>query len=752
MRHGTFLALGLWTVVLLAGQPALVTGRAVPLWDAATFYSPYYSLVADHARAGRLLLWNPWTNGGSPDCAEPQVGAFSPLTIGFAALTGPGTGGFTVYWLALWWLAGAGMMVLARRLGVSPLLAVIPALALGTGGFLTGHAEHTSFVVSMAFLPWLLWRVETAAATGRLRPAVEAGALWGLGGLAGYPALTLLHGAVAGLWLVARSRFPPRIPGPVAPGPRLRLVALSRALGLGAVMLVVGLAVLAPPFAAFRAEARGFSDRSEPLDRGVATGSNTLLPGSLATAASPALVVVKAEQRELWGQTDPSMVGLYLGTLVPVLALGTLVLGRGGRFRWVLAAGVLLALGLAVGHALPLRGWLYDLFPPTRYFRHPALFRGYAQVFLALLALPLLRDLPRRLDDRRWLRRLALLATAGAVTAQLAVAAVLLAAGPLSLRARTGLVLSAGVWAASALLWWGAVRYPAVARRLPALLALFAAADGAHALFLSSPLIATEARPAIEAVRAAEAAHDPRLDLTSRGLARELRHVDGAGDRNNRNLLPKIPVLDGYAPFSSRYHEHLLRSPALVAGAVAADRIWFGTAPLWAPPTVHNLRVLVRRTERLGGQPPLLLHHREEMLGDAAAVGPGERLRGRMPPLRPALATVERYQPNELVLRVSAPADGWLLMTDRFARGWRAWVDGAETPVLPANLVFRAVQVRRGAHTVTFRYRPWGYPWLVVLSWGTLAAVAAGSAGVMWRNRRRRPGPAPGPTPGSPPP
>jgi hypothetical protein len=65
--------------------------------DADTFYAPYYTLVSDYARAGRVLLWNPWSNAGSPDFAEPQVGAFSPIMVGFGALTGGHSAGGAVW-------------------------------------------------------------------------------------------------------------------------------------------------------------------------------------------------------------------------------------------------------------------------------------------------------------------------------------------------------------------------------------------------------------------------------------------------------------------------------------------------------------------------------------------------------------------------------------------------------------------------------------------------------------------------------
>ena len=53
------------TAALLLANWQLLAGRVFERADGYNFFSPYYSLIADFARAGRLLLWNPWTHGGS---------------------------------------------------------------------------------------------------------------------------------------------------------------------------------------------------------------------------------------------------------------------------------------------------------------------------------------------------------------------------------------------------------------------------------------------------------------------------------------------------------------------------------------------------------------------------------------------------------------------------------------------------------------------------------------------------------------
>lgn len=86
---------------------------------------------------------------------------------------------------------------------------------------------------------------------------------------------------------------------------------------------------------------------------------------------------------------------------------------------------------------------------------------------------------------------------------------------------------------------------------------------------------------------------------------------------------------------------------------------------------------------------------------------------------------------------MDCPRAGWILVTDRWARSWRATVDGAEVPVLGGDFLFRAVRVHAGVNHVRFRYEPSSYLLLTAISWSTLAVVAVASGADSLRRRRR---------------
>src|SRR5262245_23766734 len=88
--------------VLIAANWRLIDGRESPPFDAAALFGPYHHLVAAHALDGRWLSWDPWTNAGTPEYAEPQLGAYSPLLL-LTAYAGNGSeAGFRLYWLVVW--------------------------------------------------------------------------------------------------------------------------------------------------------------------------------------------------------------------------------------------------------------------------------------------------------------------------------------------------------------------------------------------------------------------------------------------------------------------------------------------------------------------------------------------------------------------------------------------------------------------------------------------------------------------------
>lgn len=69
-------------------------------------------------------------------------------------------------------------------------------------------------------------------------------------------------------------------------------------------------------------------------------------------------------------------------------------------------------------------------------------------------------------------------------------------------------------------------------------------------------------------------------------------------------------------------------------------------------------------------------------------------------------ATIRSYAPEHITIDTVTPSEQILFLSDTYYPGWRASVDGRETPIYPADMAFRAIVVPQGRHIVTFSYEP----------------------------------------------
>ena len=90
------------------------------------------------------------------------------------------------------------------------------------------------------------------------------------------------------------------------------------------------------------------------------------------------------------------------------------------------------------------------------------------------------------------------------------------------------------------------------------------------------------------------------------------------------------------------------------------------------------------------------------------------------------------YGPNRVEAGYDADSDCLLYLTDTYYPGWRAYVDGTQTPIYRANLAFRAIEVPKGRHKVVFAYTPRSFYAGLLL---TLAGIAL--CAVLWRRDKK---------------
>ncbi|MCC7495284.1 MAG: hypothetical protein IT204_23245 [Fimbriimonadaceae bacterium] len=342
-----------WFAPWAAGQAPRTAWNA--LWyDAVGQYWPWRTLLADGLRNNCLPLWNPYQLNGYAFCGNGQSALwYPPNWLCFGLL--PVADGFRLTAVLHLWLAATGAWLLARQLGAGRPGALLAGLVYGLGGFNVTWLLLPTLVSSAAWLPWALWQVERASATGRWRHAVWAGGCVGLAGLAGHP--QVFHYVAVTTLAVAAWRF----------GRRRVLVWLACAVtaGLVAAPMVLPLLELAPrshrPPGRSAAGYEAFGGRAIPLDRLVTLALPRFYGdparGTVDPAAPPAALLRQAADGAYWGSDRRGAIspGDYtefnlFGGLLPLLA-AALLLGRGARgqpARGYLGLA-LLALLLALG-------------------------------------------------------------------------------------------------------------------------------------------------------------------------------------------------------------------------------------------------------------------------------------------------------------------------------------------------------------------------------------------------------------------
>jgi hypothetical protein len=499
---------------------------------------------------------------------------------------------------------------------------------------------------------------------------------------------------------------------------------------------VVGSLVLLPTYFSFFYEGVGVHSRTGPLPREVAVSSNALDPAALVTLISPYFSLLKYQQSlTLWPLTDVSSCSVYVSALGLTLAILALVTRPRETWRWYLTALAGLGLMLAVGQALPLRGWLYDWLYPTRFFRHAAMFRLYFVFVLAILALLGVKDLAGTLQhglpagsatSRRLIPvAMIVIAVLASVTYYIALPA----------DARSGADAERGHW--HVLIAWGAVcglaalySFMPLLRRavwVPVMMIVLSSADALLTARLAQNTMFSVRDDDLDWWNRQDQLHSPDIQLTGRGLVRTRWACESdppCQEPNAWAMITKVPALDTYSPATNEFHEVIKAHPVLSQMALGSNRVWFASAVAVARPDAATFRAFVKRSEVLG-TPPLLLHPRETlMVSQPLESVLDETQIAALPAAEPITIRLDRYTPETLTFSVDCPRAGWLLVTDRWARSWTAFVDGHRTTVYGGDFIFRAVRVAEGANRVSFVYHPLGFPWLLIVGWGTLATVA----------------------------
>jgi hypothetical protein len=88
------------------------------------------------------------------------------------------------------------------------------------------------------------------------------------------------------------------------------------------------------------------------------------------------------------------------------------------------------------------------------------------------------------------------------------------------------------------------------------------------------------------------------------------------------------------------------------------------------------------------------------------AIKPAENVPDSTALKLPALeSSWQRYSPNDRIVKVTVPADGFLRISEVYYPGWKIFVDGKPTAIYRADYAWMAVNITKGDHVVEMKAR-----------------------------------------------
>lgn len=146
-------------LVLLIGwlfRSVVFQGGLLSFRDSLHFYYPLFDFIQQEWEAGRIPLWNPYSNSGEPLLASPTSSVLYPLKLIFF-LPGSYWARYHAYILVHLLLAGLASAWTARRWGASPPAAALAGISYACGGNVLFNYCNVVFLCGAAWLPLALW-------------------------------------------------------------------------------------------------------------------------------------------------------------------------------------------------------------------------------------------------------------------------------------------------------------------------------------------------------------------------------------------------------------------------------------------------------------------------------------------------------------------------------------------------------------------------------------------------------------------
>jgi hypothetical protein len=336
-------------------------------WDIMDQFFPCRYFISECFKNGVKPYWCPYIHLGYPMYADPQAGLWYPVSFLLAS-----TVGYSVYTIQFEFalhlvIAAWGMYLLLRTLGNERVVAGVIAALFPLSGFFVSHASHLTWIISVAWLPWVFNYYLLGLRQLNSFRFVQAGFFLAMCLTGGYVIFTVLACySLAALFLY-------HIATTQKAGSKWKATLYS-------LLVLLSFVLLSSGYISSLAQSMPYLKRAEGLTLEIAN-INPFSPASFLSFLFPLSTTVSTDLFD----TDMTMRNLYMGLLLLPMMFLALLNGHRKRNLFLLAAGIFCLLA-AMGSYLPVRGWLYQSLPFMKLFRHTAIFRSITLLCFLIVA------------------------------------------------------------------------------------------------------------------------------------------------------------------------------------------------------------------------------------------------------------------------------------------------------------------------------------------------------------------------------
>lgn len=339
-------------------------------WDMTDQYFPWRYFVSECLRNGIFPQWNPYQHLGYPIHADPQSGVWYPIVWVISFIHGYDLYGNQFDFVLHVILGGIGMFLLVKYFIKNTEVALLAGCCYMLSGFFIGNAQHLTYIVSGAWIPFILFYYARITANLSWKNVVRAAFCFFLLLTGGYPAFAIiLSYSLLIIFIIHSIHFL-----------RKKDVMMLKKFILNNFLFLFLTVILSAGWMASIFTSWNYFTRSGKLPIEIINQ----FPFAPQSMISCLLSLVTATDRNFI-DSDISMSNLNFGTICFAASLFSFFRKKEKGEKIIITTGIFFLLA-SFGAYTPVRKFLYDFVPLMDLFRFPSIFRVFALICFIISA------------------------------------------------------------------------------------------------------------------------------------------------------------------------------------------------------------------------------------------------------------------------------------------------------------------------------------------------------------------------------